>query len=93
MKWLKKYPFVLSANLHGGTLVANYPYDDNKKGVATFTKCPDDAVFKQVSKAYSLVSISLGYYYKLFCQAVMAYILLRYLLSHRNCFSLFPVEN
>ncbi|XP_033747517.1 carboxypeptidase D-like isoform X2 [Pecten maximus] len=54
MDWVKKYPFVLSANLHGGTLVANYPYDDNAAGIATYTKCPDDSIFKQVSVAYSL---------------------------------------
>ncbi|XP_069136324.1 carboxypeptidase D-like [Argopecten irradians] len=54
MEWVKKNPFVLSANLHGGTLVANYPYDDNAAGIATYTKCPDDNIFKQVSEAYSL---------------------------------------
>lgn len=55
MQWLTEYPFVLSANLHGGSLVANYPYDDGLKGTASFSKCPDDQVFKQLAESYSLV--------------------------------------
>ena len=29
MKWTLEYPFVLSAHLHGGWLVANFPFDTN----------------------------------------------------------------
>ncbi|XP_060595456.1 carboxypeptidase D-like isoform X2 [Ruditapes philippinarum] len=54
MKWLTEYPFVLSANLHGGSLVANYPFDDGLKGTAAFSKCPDDTTFIQLAESYSL---------------------------------------
>ncbi|XP_064099961.1 carboxypeptidase D-like isoform X2 [Macrobrachium nipponense] len=54
MKWCKEYPFVLSANLHGGSLVANYPFDDNSLGRSGLhSPCPDDDVFKKLAKAYS----------------------------------------
>jgi carboxypeptidase D len=58
MKWIKLYPFVLSANLHGGSLVANMPYDDNpsqKSGQPYPT--PDDAVFNMLALTYSSVSV------------------------------------
>ena len=53
MKWLKEYPFVLSANLHNGALVANYPYDDTQSGRSVYAASPDDDIFRQVSFAYS----------------------------------------
>ncbi|XP_010859979.1 PREDICTED: carboxypeptidase D [Bison bison bison] len=53
MSWMKTYPFVLSANLHGGTLVVNYPFDDDEQGIATYSKSPDDAVFQQIALSYS----------------------------------------
>lgn len=42
MDWLKTESFVLSANLHGGALVASYPYDNSNRGRHTHrgTKSP-----------------------------------------------------
>ncbi|XP_068602009.1 carboxypeptidase D [Brachionichthys hirsutus] len=53
MKWLESVPFVLSANLHGGSLVVNYPYDDDKDLRTQYSRSPDDKVFQQVSRAYA----------------------------------------
>jgi len=53
MDWLKQIPFVLSANLHGGALVANYPYDNSPSGHRGFTKTPDDVLFKGLAEAFS----------------------------------------
>lgn len=59
MKWIKSIPFVLSANLHGGALVANYPFDsdmnsNNLNSQASYT--PDNEVFTFLAKTYSMVS-------------------------------------
>ncbi|KAM5180089.1 carboxypeptidase D [Mantella aurantiaca] len=53
MSWVKNYPFVLSANLHGGSLVVNYPFDDDEKGLSMYSKSPDDSVFQQLALSYS----------------------------------------
>lgn len=57
VKWIHEYPFVLSASLHGGSLVANYPFDGNKKEIDhEYSKSPDDEIFRHLAKVYSKVS-------------------------------------
>ncbi|CAK6980406.1 carboxypeptidase M [Scomber scombrus] len=56
MDWLKMESFVLSANLHGGALVASYPYDNSNGGselVGGASVSPDDDVFVHLAKVYS----------------------------------------
>ncbi|XP_039996431.1 carboxypeptidase M [Xiphias gladius] len=54
--WLRTESFVLSANLHGGALVASYPYDNSNGGgelVGGASVTPDDDVFVHLAKVYS----------------------------------------
>jgi carboxypeptidase D len=54
MQWMQEYPFVLSANLHGGSLVANYPYDDSDTGAdGIYTASADDKLFVQLAFQYA----------------------------------------
>ena len=55
MRWSKEIDFVLSANLHGGALVANYPFDGTPDFSGRYSKSPDDEMFRQISKVYSKV--------------------------------------
>lgn len=59
--WLKKYKFVLSGNLHGGALVASYPYDNVPNSIKSqfnyfgqYSLTPDDDVFRHLALVYSL---------------------------------------
>lgn len=51
MNWTRQFPFVLSANLHGGSLVVNYPYDD--KDLSLHFVAPDLDLFKVLSYTYA----------------------------------------
>ena len=51
MDWTWDHHFVLSANMHTGALVANYPYDGPNSGV--YSACPDDDLFIHISLAYA----------------------------------------
>lgn len=54
MEWIVSSPFVLSANFHGGALVANYPFDDTFDGSRkAYTASPDDGVFIGLSHVYA----------------------------------------
>ena len=53
MGWLANTPFSLSANYHGGQLVANYPYDSTADGQVGYARSPDDGVFRHLAHTYA----------------------------------------
>ncbi len=56
MKWIVSNPFVLSGNLHGGSVVASYPFDDSPHGSeynSVYSKSPDDAMFRKLATTYA----------------------------------------
>ena len=54
MTWIKNNPFVLSANLHGGAVVASYPFDDSPRHQHGFySASPDDDTFRYLAQTYA----------------------------------------
>ena len=55
MKWIEAEPFVLSGNLHGGSVVASYGFDDASNGrrADRYSSAPDDAMFRQLATVYA----------------------------------------
>ena len=55
MSWIMENPFVLSANLHGGSVVASYPFDDSPhhQDCCIDSPTPDNKVFVHLAKLYA----------------------------------------
>ncbi len=53
MEWSWDQNFVLSANMHGGALVVNYPLDNNPSGASVYTATDDDDVMVDLALRYS----------------------------------------
>ena len=51
MDWSSNRHFVLSANMHTGALVVNYPFDGPNSG--SYSASPDDDLFVHISLAYA----------------------------------------
>ncbi|CAL5332932.1 unnamed protein product [Camellia sinensis] len=53
MHWLEEIHFTASASLHGGALVANYPWDGTQDKSKNYFGCPDDDTFRFLASVYS----------------------------------------
>ncbi|XP_075772224.1 putative carboxypeptidase X1 [Pelodiscus sinensis] len=60
--WMQKYPFVLSANLHGGELVVTYPFDMARSywKAQELTPTPDDPVFRWLAAVYATTNLAMA---------------------------------
>jgi carboxypeptidase M len=57
-EWISKIQFVLSGNIHGGALVASYPFDNTPNSIfstvlSTPSLTPDHDVFNHLANTYS----------------------------------------
>jgi hypothetical protein len=52
MTWTTNHSFSMGANFHTGSLVVNYPYDNDGLG-SVFSPSPDEALFLAMSRSYS----------------------------------------
>ena len=61
MDWTAQRTPTLSANFHGGALVANYPFDSNPAGTSTFSPAPepDHPAFYSLARTYADNNLSL----------------------------------
>ncbi|XP_052296673.1 carboxypeptidase SOL1 isoform X7 [Citrus sinensis] len=53
MSWVRQIHFTASASLHGGALVANYPWDGTQDKRRYYYGCPDDEAFQFLASVYS----------------------------------------
>lgn len=53
MDWIRTSAFVASASLHGGAVVANYPWDGTADGRTRYSMCEDDKTFRYLASTYS----------------------------------------
>ncbi|XP_007442689.1 probable carboxypeptidase X1 [Python bivittatus] len=55
ISWMQRYPFVLSANLHGGELVVTYPFDMTRTywKAQELTPTADDPIFRWLATVYA----------------------------------------
>ncbi|XP_010521105.1 PREDICTED: carboxypeptidase SOL1 isoform X2 [Tarenaya hassleriana] len=53
MNWVRDIHFTASASLHGGALVANYPWDGTEDKRRYYYPCPDDETFRFLARTYS----------------------------------------
>nr|GMC56462.1 carboxypeptidase SOL1 [Ipomoea batatas] len=53
MSWMEGIHFTASASLHGGALVANYPWDGTEDKKKYYFACPDDETFRYMGSLYS----------------------------------------